>query len=78
MERNPITNTTVRFSWFGVKLRFCLFCLEHIMLVEPPRKALARDLERLKKEGSTVDGAWSDKVTERYDEKDAKELERFY
>ena len=78
MERNPITNTTVRFSWFGVKLRFCLFCLEHIMLIEPPRKALARDLKRLKKEGSTVDAAWSDKVTERYDEKDAKDLERFY
>lgn len=78
MERNTITNTTVRFSWFGVKLRFCLFCLEHIMLVEPPRKALARDLKRLKKEGSTADGAWSDKVTDRYDEKYAKELDRFY
>tara|TARA_R110002126_G_scaffold3026_10_gene16533 strand:+ start:4188 stop:4334 length:147 start_codon:yes stop_codon:yes gene_type:complete len=48
------------------------------MLIEPPRKALARDLKRLKKEGSTVDAAWSDKVTERYDEKDAKDLERFY
>ena len=78
MERNNITNTTVRFSWFGVKLRFCLFCLERIMLVEPPRKVLVRDLKRLKKEGSATDKAWSDKVTDRYDEKYAKELERFY
>jgi hypothetical protein len=45
------------------------------MLVEPPRKALARDLERLKKEGSARDVAWSDKVTERYDE---EVVERFY
>ena len=78
MERNNITNTTLRFSWFGVKLRFCLFCLEHIMLVEPPRKTLARDLERLKKEGSTAEKAWSDKVTERYDEEYSEVTERFY
>jgi hypothetical protein len=78
MEHNTITNTTVRFSWFGVKLRFCLFCLEHIMLVEPPRKALARDLKKLKKEGSSADKAWSDKVTERYNEEYSEVPERFY
>ena len=32
---------------FASKLRFCLFCLEYILFIPPPRKELARDLKKV-------------------------------
>ena len=32
---------------FAAKLRFCLFCLEYILFIPPPRKELERDLRRV-------------------------------
>ncbi len=32
---------------FASKLRFCLFCLEYILFIPPPRRELARDLKKV-------------------------------
>lgn len=32
---------------FASKLRFCLFCLEYILLIPPPEKELERDLIKM-------------------------------
>lgn len=32
---------------FAAKLRFCLFCLEYILFIPPPKRELERDLRRV-------------------------------
>lgn len=32
---------------FAAKLRFCLFCLEYILFIPPPKKELERDLRKV-------------------------------
>jgi len=32
---------------FAAKLRFCLFCLEYILFIPPPKKELEKDLKKV-------------------------------
>lgn len=55
-----------KISFFGFKLRFCLFCLEYILLVEVPRGRLKSDLNKLKREGTEADAMWAERVRGRF------------
>lgn len=51
---------------FATKLRFCLFCLEYILFIQPPMKELHRDLKKVEGYGIPYINEWANKVYQKY------------
>ena len=51
---------------FASKLRFCLFCLEYILFIPPPRRELARDLKKVANYQTQSQREWAMKKFNKY------------
>jgi len=51
---------------FATKLRFCLFCLEYILFIQPPMKELERDLRKVESSEAHYLQKWAHKTYRRY------------
>lgn len=52
--------------FFALKLRFCLFCLEHILFIKPPLNELKKDLQTVKESNWKGGKNWATKTYRRY------------
>lgn len=50
---------------FATKLRLCLFCLEYILFIPPPLRALDRDLKKVENFRATHLQNWALKTRKR-------------
>jgi len=61
-----IKQRMIRSYLFAMKVRFCLFCLEHILFVDPPLKELKRDLLKVEKSSNNNIRRWALRTYQRY------------